>query len=126
MSTFKDKTGAEVEVIRDDALGAFAIKDVATGQTMGRTFYVDVENGGATDRIYFHTEVPEAFGGRGLATILVEQALRQTNAAGLITVALCPMVRGYLSKHPDAGIAVRTPTTSDITAVNHYIEQASH
>lgn len=100
MSTFKDKTGAEVEVIRDDALGAFAIKDVATGQTMGRTFYVDVENGGATDRIYFHTEVPEAFGGRGLATILVEQALRQTNAAGSsFSVALKELAASFWRFH---------------------------
>ncbi len=56
------------------ALGA-ANAQLLIGQTAGFTEFVDRETDSGTQRIFPHTEVDEAFGGRGLATILVREAL---------------------------------------------------
>ena len=52
-------------------------------------------------RIFPHTEVQPEYGGRGLATILVAEALDATRAAGLRIVPACSMVSGYIDKHPE-------------------------
>ncbi|ETW26028.1 hypothetical protein MGAST_29695, partial [Mycobacterium gastri 'Wayne'] len=41
------------------------------------------------------------FGGRGLATILVEKALEQAKADGKRIVPVCSMVVTVLKKHPE-------------------------
>ncbi len=43
----------------------------------------------------------DAFQGRGLATILIGEALQQTRDAGLRIVPVCPMVAAYVKKHPE-------------------------
>lgn len=63
----------------------------------GFTEYID--DGG--QRIFFHTEIGEQFGGRGLAGILVKAALTETRADGQRIVPICPFVAGYLKKHDD-------------------------
>jgi uncharacterized protein len=52
-------------------------------------------------RVFYHTEVDERFGGRGLATILVNEALEATRADGKRVVAVCPMVAAFLKKHTE-------------------------
>jgi predicted GNAT family acetyltransferase len=47
-----------------------------------------------------HTEVPEAFRGRGVGAALVKGALESARASGFRVVAVCPFVRAYLLKHP--------------------------
>jgi predicted GNAT family acetyltransferase len=47
-----------------------------------------------------HTEVPEAFRGRGLGEMLVKAALDAGRAEGRSIVAMCPFVRAYLRRHP--------------------------
>ena len=42
-----------------------------------------------------------AFQGRGLATILVAEAVAATRDAGLRIAAPCSMVADYLAKHPE-------------------------
>ena len=49
-----------------------------------------------------HTEVPEPYRGRGFGQMLVKAALAQARAEGLSVIAVCPFVRAYLRKHPDA------------------------
>jgi uncharacterized protein len=49
--------------------------------------------------VFYHTEVDEQFGGRGLANILVAEALEATRADGKRVVAVCPMVAAFLKKH---------------------------
>ena len=49
-----------------------------------------------------HTEVPEPYRGRGFGEMLVKAALAQSRAEGMRVVAVCPFVRAYLRKHPDA------------------------
>ena len=119
-----DKTGVRVEVSDDSTRGAFAITIADgddSGEVAGRTYYIDRGD----DRIFFHTVVDERFGGRGLGTILVREALAATREGGedggRNIVPICPMVAGYLEKHGEefaaAGGRVRAPRDEDTAAV---------
>ena len=56
------------------------------------------------DRLEFvHTEVPPALRGRGIGQSLVKGALEAARREGLRVVPLCPFVKAYLRKHPEAG-----------------------
>lgn len=52
-------------------------------------------------RTFTHTEVDPAFGGRGLATILVGAALEAARTADLRIASHCSMVTQYIGKHPE-------------------------
>lgn len=54
------------------------------------------------DRFTFiHTEIDPAFGGRGLASILIKHALHEMRARGMAVLPQCPFVRRYISRHSD-------------------------
>jgi predicted GNAT family acetyltransferase len=65
------------------------------------------------ERIFFHTEIDQAYQGRGLSAVLIEQALTNTRDAGLRIVPVCPAVAGYLRKHREFADAV-DPISPDI------------
>lgn len=88
-----DKTGATATVSEEP--GRFTI-DV-DGQRVGMAEFSD-RNG---QRSFFHTETSPEFQGRGLATILVAEAVAVTRDAGLRISAPCSMVADYLAKHPE-------------------------
>lgn len=88
-----DKTGSPTTVTAEDDQFTIAVD----GQTVGRAEFVDRDG----QRHFTHTEVSEAFQGRGLATILVGEALQATRAAGLRIVPVCSMVVDYVDKHPE-------------------------
>lgn len=67
------------------------------GEVVGISQYRDRD--GARD--VFHTEINDGFAGRGLGTVLVEGALADVRATGSVLIPTCPMVAGYLAKHPD-------------------------
>lgn len=67
------------------------------GELAGTAVYHD-RNG---RRIFVHTEIGDDFGGRGLGSTLVEQALSTTRQDGLAVVPLCPFVAGWLERHPE-------------------------
>lgn len=48
-----------------------------------------------------HTEVPEALGGKGVGTRLVEHALQYIKEKGYPLAPLCPFVAKYMRKHPE-------------------------
>jgi hypothetical protein len=48
-----------------------------------------------------HTEVPDKLRGMGLAHSLAETALRWAREKNLKVDIICPMVREYVSKHPE-------------------------
>jgi predicted GNAT family acetyltransferase len=100
--TLTDKTGAPVTVTKRD--GDFAVS--ADGKTLGLTAFVDRDR----QRVFYHTEVDAAFGGRGLATIVIAEALAATRAEGLRIVAVCPTVSAYVKKHPEFADIVDRPT----------------
>ena len=88
-----DQTGAQTTVSEEPGRFTIAID----GRTVGLATYVD--RGGR--RIFPHTEVDWAFRNRGLATILVDEALQATRAAGLRIVPACSMVAGFVDEHPE-------------------------
>ncbi|MBC9956574.1 GNAT family N-acetyltransferase [Yimella sp. cx-51] len=65
------------------------------------SLFLDRDHEEVAERVFFHTEVDEEFGGRGLATILVREAIAATREAGKIIFPVCPLVRGVLTKNAD-------------------------
>ena len=68
-------------------------------------------------RVFFHTEIGEDFGGRGLAGIVVEEAVAATRADGKTVVPVCPYVKKWLGKHPDHDDITSAPTPDDLAAI---------
>jgi predicted GNAT family acetyltransferase len=100
-----DKTGAETAVTADD--GAYSI--AVEGKTVGRADFADRGD----QRVFFHTETDPEFGGRGLASILVESALNATRDEGKRIVPACSMVVTVLKKHPEFD-DITDPVTAEI------------
>lgn len=86
-----DKTGAQTSVTARPDHYTIAVD----GKEVGRAEFIDRDG----RRVFTHTEVDEDYEGRGLATILIGEALQDTRDAGLRIVAKCPMVAAYLDKH---------------------------
>ena len=91
--TQTDKTGAPTTVTREPDQFTIAVD----GQVVGKAEYLDR----GEKRVFTHTEVDNNYEGRGLATILIGEALQQTRDAGQRIKALCPMVVAYLKKHDE-------------------------
>jgi predicted GNAT family acetyltransferase len=54
------------------------------------------------DRVVFtHTEVDDAFEGRGIGSTLVRGALDAVRGEGVRVVAQCPFVKSYLDEHQE-------------------------
>jgi uncharacterized protein len=87
-----DRTGAQTTVSAADGKYTIAVD----GQTVGLAAVADRDN----QRVFYHTEVEPRFEGRGLATILVDEALEATRADGKRVVPVCPMVAAFIKKHP--------------------------
>jgi uncharacterized protein len=100
-----DKTGAATTVIQESDRFSISVD----GQKVGFTEYVDRDG----QRIFPHTEVLDEFGGRGLASIVVDEALQATRDAGLRIVAVCPMVAGFVEKHQEFADVV-DPVDADV------------
>jgi predicted GNAT family acetyltransferase len=49
----------------------------------------------------FHTEVPKALEGRGIATSLTKHVLDYVAAEKLEIIPLCPFITSFLKKHPE-------------------------
>lgn len=88
-----DKTGAPTTVTAEEDRFTIAVD----GRVVGKAEFLD--RGGR--RIFTHTEVDKNYEGRGLATILIGEALQQTRAAGLRIVPKCPLVVAYVEKHDE-------------------------
>jgi predicted GNAT family acetyltransferase len=100
-----DKTGAPTTVAAESDRFTIAVD----GQTVGLTQFADRDG----QRVFTHTEVGDEFEGRGLATILIGEALQATRDAGLRIVAVCPMVAAYVDKHDEFADVV-DPVDRDI------------
>jgi predicted GNAT family acetyltransferase len=56
------------------------------------------------DRIVFtHTEVDDAFEGRGVGSTLVRAALDAVRDEGLRVVPRCPFVKAFMERNPEYG-----------------------
>lgn len=83
------------------------------GTAVGKALYLDRDG----RRVFFHTVVDEAYGGRGLASDLVRTALDATLAQGLVPVGVCPYVHAWLEKHPEMKAKASEPNETDFEAV---------
>lgn len=90
-----DKTGAPTSV--DPADGKYTI--AVDGTTVGHTATAERDN----QRVFYETQIDDEYGGRGLAMILVREALEATRADGKRIVPVCSMVAGVIDKHPEFG-----------------------
>ncbi|MEE6178373.1 GNAT family N-acetyltransferase [Mycobacterium sp. 050134] len=88
-----DKTGAETTVSLEEGRYTIAVE----GKQVGLAEFADRDN----QRVFFHTEIDPAYGGRGLATILVEEALTEARDEGKRIVPVCSMIGTVLKKHPE-------------------------
>lgn len=66
----------------------------------GQIARVEYQQAGKVLRLY-HTEVPPAFEGRGIAGQLVRAALAYAEREGLKVEAACSYVRSYMQRHPE-------------------------
>ncbi|QNS08081.1 GNAT family N-acetyltransferase [Streptomyces xanthii] len=82
-------------VQRVDARHRYTIE--VDGKPAGFTAYRDRDD----RRVFFHTEIDDAFAGQGLAAILVREALDDVRAAGKRIVPVCPYVAKFLKKHEE-------------------------
>ena len=51
--------------------------------------------------MFTHTEIDDAFEGRGLGSILIRAALDAARGRGLAVRPDCPFVRGYIARHSE-------------------------
>ena len=56
--------------------------------------------------VFTHTEVDEAYGGRGLGSRLAATALDDAEREGLEVVPLCSFIVQYIDRHPRYGALV--------------------
>ncbi len=107
------------EVVNAPDLGRYELRDA--GRLIGQAQYVVVPVEGGSDRVvFFHTEVDEAYGGRGLAQVLARFALDDTIAAGRTIVAVCPYIARFVKRHPEPYAAhVSRATPADLAALRH-------
>lgn len=124
-----DNTGARVTigVAIADPISSYTVA-VDDGPPVGKADFVDspdVDN----ERVVFHTEVNAEFGGRGLAGLLVREALADSIRTGLTIVPVCPLFARHLAKHGDefiaAGGVFRKPTQTDIALVTRAVQRHS-
>ncbi|RSS67485.1 bifunctional pirin family protein/GNAT family N-acetyltransferase [Streptomyces sp. WAC06614] len=83
---------------------------VFLGTLAGLTAYRDRGD----QRVFFHTEIDDAYAGRGLAAILVQQALTDVRASGMRIVPVCPYVASFLTRHQEYA-DITDPVTPEIT-----------
>jgi hypothetical protein len=67
----------------------------------GETAYLEFELDGAGWMTLWHTEVPSALRGKGLATELARSAFDYARANHLRVDVICPSALHYLSQHPE-------------------------
>lgn len=91
----------QIEVVRDDEKQQYEI--TVDGRVAGVTTYEPDEQG----RLVFpHTEIDPAYGGRGLGSKLVGEALADAAQRGETVVPECPFVVKYLRENEVPGLEV--------------------
>ena len=82
-------------VTHNEAEGRFEIA------VEGRTAVLQYRRSDDAMRL-IHTEVPEPLRGRGLANQLARAALDYAHFNQLRVIPICPFIKLYLEKHPEA------------------------
>ncbi|MCL3819347.1 GNAT family N-acetyltransferase [Aeromicrobium wangtongii] len=125
ITTLKDKSGATMTVGLeiDDPVSSYTVRPQGE-RAVGRADFVD-SPGTGHDRIFFHTQVDDEFGGRGLAGLLVRAALDDSIRSKVTVVPVCPVFARYLTAHGSEftarGGVFRRPTPADIAVVTRAV-----
>lgn len=90
-----------IEVVRNDETNRYEIN--VDGKLAGFTAFINHSDGSA---IFPHTEVFPEFGGMGLASTLVDFAMRDVAARGQTVVPLCPYVAKFVTTHEIPGLKI--------------------
>jgi predicted GNAT family acetyltransferase len=121
-----DKTGAPVSITLDQerAISAYTVS-VEDGTVAGRADFVDPP-GAPGERVFFHTEVAPEFEGRGLAGLLVREALADGIRRNLTVVPVCPLFAAHLKRHGEEytaeGGRFRRPRPADLALVERTVK----
>ncbi|MBI1250342.1 MAG: N-acetyltransferase [Alphaproteobacteria bacterium] len=83
-----------LEVVRNDAAGRF---EVRLGDDIAFAEFRVLSNG----ILFPHTEVPPAFEGKGVGSLLVRTALSWARAEGKVVMPVCPFFAAYIAKHAE-------------------------
>lgn len=67
----------------------------------GETAYLEFELDNGGWMTLWHTEVPEALRGRGIAQMLAKTALDYARDNNLKVDVICPSVAGFIEKNPE-------------------------
>ena len=76
------------------------------GRQAGFSMYTSAVDSSEDQRIFYHTVIDDAFGGRGLAGVLTRGALTTSVEQGHRIVAVCPYVVRWLRGHDDVADSV--------------------
>lgn len=68
-----------------------------SGVVAGFVEYVDHRG----SRLLFHTEVDDAFEGKGVGSTLAREAIEQAFNTGLEVHVSCPFIKAWVARHPD-------------------------
>ncbi|MFC0314119.1 GNAT family N-acetyltransferase [Gordonia phosphorivorans] len=90
----------------------------AADREAGEESYVDVDAAAAVQRVLFHTGIDDAYGGRGLASLLVQHVVDDVVARGYALVPVCPYVAKWLTRHPEYDAHIVAPTPAHLRAVS--------
>ena len=91
---------ADVEVVKDGR----AWRARVDGQVAGELVWRESRDGSAV--VLVHTEVGDAFEGRGVGGALVRAAVDELAAAGRAVRPDCPFAAEWLRRHPDHPVEV--------------------
>lgn len=112
-----DRRGVPVSVALDEPGLSYTVALEGAG-VVGRAYFIPGRR--PPERIFYHTVVDDAFAGRGLAGLLVQEALADSIRRRVEVVATCPLFAKRLREHGDeytaAGGVWRRPDAADITA----------
>ncbi|SLM99171.1 hypothetical protein FM103_05855 [Corynebacterium xerosis] len=112
----------EVEVRDNPGRRRFDI--LVDGERAGFSMYTHPVEDPDDQRIFYHTVIDDAFGGRGLAGILTRTALLTSVAEGHRIVAVCPYVAHWLRSHDDVEGSVDTVRPVHLEAARRANEEA--
>lgn len=104
VKTVPAQASAGIHVVAEPSRQRYELFD---GETMiGMTVY-----GRPDDRHvdFVHTEVDPDYGGRGLAGVLADFAIKDVQSQGKRVIPHCPYVRAWLRKHPEFDAIVDFP-----------------
>ncbi|PJJ71464.1 putative GNAT family acetyltransferase [Diaminobutyricimonas aerilata] len=117
-------TSAIIDTVDDGPIRSYRVRLADDSVPAGRADFIEADAAERV-RIFFHTEVDAASGGRGLAGLLVRTALSDAIDDGVVVVPVCRLFRAHLTKHGDAYLAeggrFRAPSPADVALVGHAV-----